>query len=406
MTIKAKRITTAIATGAILLNAISPVAFATEITVSGNGSSSDNVVKVSTSNSNVVKQNNNADVKNNVSSNASTGGNSSSLNTGGDVKIKTGDATSKTSVDNNLNTNKANVNNCGSCNGAADVTISKNGDGSENTVKINNANENFVYQDNNANVYNKVNADAKTGKNDADFNTNGDVKIVTGDATTKVSVGTTANKNVANIGGGNGAGNGSSVTIYNNGAFSDNSVKLNDYSAVVIDQDNKAKVNNDVDAKSDTGKNDADYNTGGDVKVKTGDAETKVKVNNKVNFNAADVDCECLLNDLDVNVEKNGAKSDNKVKASDNSDLFVYEDNDAKLKNNVDGDAQSGKNDSDFNTGDPKVKTGNATSKTDVENDGNVNLYNQGASLHLPGDWDVEAGFDLEALLAFFHLQV
>lgn len=401
----AKRLTTAIATGAVLLNALTPAAFATTIEVSGNGAYADNVVKVASQNTTVVEQNNTANVNNKVSSSASTGGNSASFNTGGDSVVKTGDAKSDTTIVNDLNTNKAVVEGCGSCAGGdVDITIEKNGAYSDNIVKVADVNETYVSQDNSAKVVNAVNADAKTGKNDANFNTNGDSVIVTGDATTNVDVSTKANKNVATVGGGNGSSNGSSVEIAENGAYSDNIVKLNDHSAVVLSQDNKAKIKNYVDAESATGKNDANFNTGEEVAIVTGDAKTDVDVENKVNFNAADVDCECLLSDLSVEINKNGAQSDNKVKADDASDLFVYSDNVAKLFNDVEGDAYTGKNDSDYNTGDPLVSTGDATSSTDVSNNGNVNLFNQGASAHLPGDWDVDVEFDFSALLAFFHM--
>jgi hypothetical protein len=405
------RFTTAIATGAILLNVLAPVAFATDITVSGNGAQSESAVKVTTQNTNVVNQNNTANVQNNISSKSSTGGNNANNNTNGDVTVKTGAAKSDTTVVNNLNTNSATVSNCGTCGGSANVTIGGdtasdgNGAHSDNKVTIDNSSINHVTQTNTANVLNTVDAKAKTGKNDANFNTGGDVTVDTGAATTSVSVGTTANRNLATIGGGNGTGDGSSVAISHNGAFSENKVKLSDYSAVVLTQDNNANVANDVDAKADTGKNDAKFNTGGDVSITTDDAKTDVDVKNQVNFNAADVDCGCLLEDLTVSVADNGADSENKVKANDASDLFVFADNAAELSNDVDGNATSGKNDANLNTGDSSaVDAGAATSSTDVENTGNINLFNQGASIHVPGDWDVNVDFDLSDLLAFLHV--
>lgn len=405
------RFTTAIATGAVLLNALAPVALASsanDLTVAGNGVNSTNNVTVNNSSATVVNQTNNANIKNNVSSNANTGGNDASFNTGGDVKIKTGDAVAKTNISNAVNLNKASVANCGGCNGGAfDVKVKGNGVGSENDVNLNKENEVFVNQDNDANIRNHVDANAKTGGNDAGFNTGGDVKINTGFAFTNVTVDNKANANFAKIGGGHGDSDGSSVKIKGNGAYSDSNVDLNEASAIVLDQDNDADIRNNIDANAKTGHNDGSFNTGGDVKIKTGDAWTNVEVGNLVNFNAATIDCDCVLGDLDVKVKGNGVGSDNNVDSDTENELFNEQDNDADLWNNIDGNAKTGYNEAGFNTGDeygdPSVKTGDAQSTTGVSNSGNANFFHNGNSFHLPGNWELGVDWDLSDLFDLFH---
>ncbi len=401
MTFK-KRFITAIATGAVLVNALAPVALANSLNVTGNGAFSNSAINVSSNSTTSVNQTNNANITNNVSSNANTGDNSANFNTGGDSKIVTGDATTNTSISNAANLNKASLSNCGGCEGGAtNVTITGNGAYSENEVEVSKDKSVFLNQDNNANISNDVEAKANTGKNDNSFNTGGDSVTVTGDAKTSVSIDTKANANIAKLGG-NGSAGGSSVLISGNGAFSDNDAALNGSSAVVLDQFNDANVDNDVEAKANTGKNDSTFNTGGFVGISTGNASTHVDVDNAVNFNLAKIDCDCVFDGVEVKVAGNGAYSENEVDASADNVLFHSQDNYADLYNDVDDSAKTGKNDVSFSTsdvdGDPLVVTGNAKSWTDVNNHGNVNILNEGSSLHLPGNLELGLNWDLNDL--------
>src|SRR3989338_6393879 len=167
-----KKLATAIATSALLLNAMAPAfAFAdTTIEVSGNGSYSDNDAKVEQKSNTTVVQSNTANVSNNVSGSASTGGNDANDNTGGDVAIVTGDAKSVADVSNTLNSNSADVVNC-NCDEDTKVLISGNGSNSDNDVKVKNSNDTSVFQNNDAYVKNKVETNASTGYNDANRNT-------------------------------------------------------------------------------------------------------------------------------------------------------------------------------------------------------------------------------------------
>lgn len=101
-----QKITTSLATGAIMLSTLAPSAFAaTSIDVSGNGSRSNNDVSVSQNHRIDVNQQNNADFNNDIRVNANTGGNRTNNNTGGDVFLGTGNADTSVSVSNMANMN-------------------------------------------------------------------------------------------------------------------------------------------------------------------------------------------------------------------------------------------------------------------------------------------------------------
>ena len=405
-----KKLITGIATGAILLNAFTPLAFAsTTIEISGNGSSSDNTANVTTSTTTTVVQRNDANVSNNVDSNATTGGNDANDNTGGDVTIKTGNAKANVDVSTEVNANKADVNGC-NCDNDANVLISGNGSNSDNDANLKTSNNVEVFQTNDAYVRNNVDTDAKTGGNDANRNTGGDVTIMTGNASTDVDVKTQANANIASVGGSNGGSSDISLKILGNGSKSDsdNDINLTSNQSVVLVQDNSAYVYNNVDADAKTGYNDANDNTGGDVTIDTGDANVNVDVDNMVNFNAADVDCGCLT-DVLAKISGNGTNSDNDIKAKIEKKLSEFQDNASDLYNYVDGDAKTGGNDAKRNTGpvahDPtEIMTGDAKSDTSVKNSGNVNVSGPSVDWHFPEGFDLDFHFDLSILLSLLHL--
>lgn len=411
MTTFKKQIIGVVSTGLIVANLLSPALVlgtnnsnggTTSIEISGNGAYSENEAKVKSENETTVVQSNKAIVNNYVDATANSGGNTSSLNTGGDVLIRTGDAKSGVSVENVLNTNKATVDCCRS--GDTTVKIDGNGAYSENEVKLKLESENEIFQDNYANVRNDVDSTAKSGGNDASLNTGGNTTIHTGDATSVADVSTKANANFAQIGG-PGQNSGSlTALLVGNGAFSDSDIRVYLDNDNVIAQDNYARVYNDVDSKAKTGLNTADLNTGGDVLILTGDARSLANVDNKVNFNWADIDCGCLL-DVNAKIAGNGAFAEDEIKLKLDGDTEVFQGgkkddgNFADLMNYVDGIAKSGKNESELNTGpvvgDPNwTLTGDATSLVGVDNSGNVNVF--GSSV--PADWPdmgIDFGFSL-----------
>ncbi len=402
MIINTRKLVTAIATSAILMNAMAPAfAFAeTTIQVTGNGSYSDNNAKVEQRSDTTVVQSNDAHVSNKVSGTASTGGNDANDNTGGNTAIKTGSAQSNATVSNTLNSNSADVLNC-NCDKDTKVLISGNGSHSDNDVKLKNSNTTGVFQTNNADVYNNVDTTAKTGDNDANRNTGGDTTIITGNAKSNATVSTVANANQASVGG-NGKGEGGSLQaiVSGNGSYSDNDIDLTFDRYTTLKQDNYANVYNWVDASAKTGYNDANDNTGGDVAIKTGKAYAVANVDNLVNFNTANLDCGCLTN-TKVKVDGNGYDSDNDVKAHFNDNKALFQDNYDWTDNWVDASAKTGDNDTNRNTGrvdnsnDPVVTiTGDAKSDQNVDNTGNANVIGSGSGFHMP-KMNVDVNFDL-----------
>jgi len=420
MTLKTK-LTTAIATGAVLLNALAPMALAsTTIEISGNGAGSDNWTTVDQTTTQAVSQNNVANVTNNVDADAKTGGNDANFNTGGTVVIDTGDAKSKVNIENDLNKNLAEVNCCQS--GNTNVEVSKNGAYSDNGVTLDQTTTTSVAQNNAANVTNNVDADAKTGYNDATKNTGGDVIVSTGNAESDVNVSTTGNVNAAQVGSnGTGASNPSAQFIISgNGAGSDNYITAALTKVNAVSQQNSANVTNHVDADAKTGANDADFNTGGDVIIATGKAKVNADVNNAVNFNSADIDCGCTW-DVKAKIAGNGADEDhsiidwlfpdeNIIKLGLNSTQSIGQGNGSNLNNQLDDlDAKTGKNDVESNTGsvengDPAILTGDATIDSSVSNSGNVNVVGDFLPIELPEVPNFEFSFNFAALWAFFNL--
>ena len=174
-----------------------------------------------------------------------------------------------------------------------------------------------------------------------------------------------------------------------------------------------------MEAEAETGENDANQNTGGDVLIGTGDAKTWVEVDNMVNFNSAEVDCGCLL-DLFAKIGENGADTENEIEAELESEKNVYQGwgeygNFAFLLNDVDGDSETGENDVDQNTGDPEgdpgILTGDALDHVAVSNSGNVNIYGDGAGFEWPElpewpefDFSFSFNLSLSQLLGFLGL--
>lgn len=197
MNIKQK-LTTAAVLGSMMLSVVAPATFAvTTVKIQNNGAASTNKVKVKNKSTKNVSQSNTSSVTTLVSAKASTGGNTSSFNTGGSNSIKTGDATNLVAVSVTGGSNTNTGDECGCVAPTNDVTISDNGAASTNGVKVKNVNSSTVTQSNTTIVTTSVDTKASTGKNDSSFNTNGGGTIDSGDASNEigVEVGGTTNTN-------------------------------------------------------------------------------------------------------------------------------------------------------------------------------------------------------------------
>lgn len=254
------------------------------------------------------------------------------------------------------------------------LVISGNGAGSDNTTQVVVQNSTQVVQTNTANITNNVEASSSTGSNSANRNTSGSVTIDTGDASTGVAVSNTANSNVAQVSGCCAVD--ASVEVSGNGADSRNNADLTLGTNTEVFQTNVANIRNDVNADAVTGDNRASRNTGGDVMVTTGDADTTVLVDNSVNSNVARIgDTGTAAGSVSLMVMGNGADSRNNVDLTLGRSLSLLQDNYADVRNDVDADAVTGFNDANRNTGgDALIDTGDASTGVAVDNMANFNV--------------------------------
>lgn len=365
-----KRIVSAAASAAILLNALTPAFAATTLEITGN-TNDDNTVSLNQNNTTSVSQNNNASVTNVITATANTGDNDANRNAGGDVSIDTGSADVNVAVDNQLNTNVADVERCNGC-GVGDVAVNISGNANDdNTANVGVTNTTVATQTNNADVYNDVYTSSNTGGNRTNKNTGG-VEVNTGDASTDTTVTNTLNNNALTIGG-EGDGNGVSVMIAGN-TNDDNTVNLAANASTWVAQANNAYVDNIVTTHSNTGDNDAYKNAGGSVSIDTGDAETDVTVENTLNGNSAQI-----MGDGSSSVEArivgNANWGDNDIDLDLAMNTTVFQNNNADVLNVVYADSDSGNNTAKKNAGgDVSIETGDATVDVDVETAANFNV--------------------------------
>jgi len=163
-----------------------------------NGSSSDNDIDVDLNRSNLVVQDNKAQIHNDVDVKTKTGENSANDNTGGDVLVDTGRSLGNVTIDNLANFNFAAAD-CG-CYTTVDAKVAGNGFESENEVEAEIVNDLAVYQDNRSDLRNELENKVDTGENWANRNTEGaggDPTIVTGHSSQNSTVSNAANVNTS-----------------------------------------------------------------------------------------------------------------------------------------------------------------------------------------------------------------
>ena len=117
-----------------------------------------------------------------------------------------------------------------------------------------------------------------------------------------------------------------------------------------VHQSNDTSISNNVSTHSNTGNNSANDNTGGDVSIHTGDARSHVSIENTAGVNAAYVNNDHEKSDWKIKESENGAHSDNEIHFSNNDKKEVTQENDTKIENNVDVQANTGYNHADENT--------------------------------------------------------
>lgn len=182
---------------------------------SGNGSDSDNFASSDITNNFNTFQNNDAVIGNNLILSADSGNNTASKNTGGDSDITTGDANVSANVLTFANNNIAGnivygvVNIFGDLIGdlifdeaqfdalGTKAVNSGNGSGSTNNANSSTTTNTTTFQNNDANISNNLLFDANTGDNSSSKNTGGNSSITTGDTDINANVLNIANANLA-----------------------------------------------------------------------------------------------------------------------------------------------------------------------------------------------------------------
>ncbi|MBI2008456.1 hypothetical protein HYS82_02260 [Candidatus Amesbacteria bacterium] len=268
---------------------------------------------------NTSTQQNSAVVQNNLDLGSSTGSNSASKNTGGDVNIKTGDANVSGTAITAVNTNVDAVSvsefnivddqigdyvldfaaNCISGCSSGDTTAKNSGNGADsvNDAGISQDVNNLNFQSNSATVGNSLVLTADSGANQADYQTGGDSNITTGDANVSASSLTLANNNLSgNVIYG-------VVNIYGdligdiifpeevlaaniaNGPDSTNTANIDTTLTDSTIQSNNVAIENTLVLDAATGANKTSGNTGGDSAITTGDSTVTAQVLNVANSN-------------------------------------------------------------------------------------------------------------------------
>ena len=421
-----------------------------------NGVNSDNDASVSISDDSTTVQENTADVQNELDLASNTGDNSASYNTGNTNYITTGNAnvsgTSVTAVNTNVDgvmISEFNIvddqvgdyvldfaANCiaGCTPGSLTAQNTGNGADSDNDIDLDVDSADNTFQTNDATVSNTMVLEANSGYNDTNLNTGGDNYIATGDANVSASALTFANNNLAgslvygvvNIYGdlvgdivfpeellGSCCLPGA-ATVSNtaNGANSDNDADLDLATNSDTFQTNDATIENVLDMESESGANDADYNTGGASGIITGDSTATAQVLNVANSNisggnwwlvlvneagqwighilggdgtdnfAGSTGTEFVVDPsgaITVSNADNGAGSDNQTDVDVNQDSTTVQTNTAVIQNNLDLTANSGHNSASYNTsGDSVIQTGDANVVANIVNFVNNNITGGG----------------------------
>jgi hypothetical protein len=278
---------TILASTSLLVSAATLV-MADDATIQGNGVDSENKIEMTDTSETTVVQENKAFIENEVVMEGNSGGNEANENTGSDVGVKTGGVTESALIGNKANSNYASVDAC-CADGDNSLTIKNNGKDSDNKIKSTSVDSTEVLQGNFALVKNDVEMEGNSGDNEANENTGpaeeDPVEVKTGGVDMSVGIENVANKNVAYVNGCGCEEGDDDHLIKGNGKDSKNKIKSLKATLKLASQGNFAWVGNLVGASGDSGDNEANENTGGSVKVKTGFVSAFVSIFSKLNFN-------------------------------------------------------------------------------------------------------------------------
>lgn len=396
------------------------------------------------SNGNSTTQENNAGVENTLNLSTITGSNAASQNLG-DSEIFTGSANTAATVVTAANTNIDGVavaefnvvdNHVGDIVLDFGDAVSANGTGVNSEVNMSNFEESTTFQENNAELGNNINLSSNSGDNNASLNTGGESEVDTGDANIVANVISFLNNNIAGnvvLGVVNIFGNLVGDIILPEGAFetdslgsgSKNSSAVTNTSSSSSTQTNQAEIENNLNLKANTGGNEAVRNTGGETRVVTGDANVEARTVNVTNSNieggnlwlviineagrwvgqimgasenskvAGSEGMKIVVDEkgnVSVQNSDNGASTDNNSEEVNENTTQTEQENNAKIVNNINLEANTGNNKANDNTGgNSKITTGDANIIANIINFVNNNVRSDGRILvtiiNVFGDW-------------------
>ncbi len=160
----------------------------------------------------------------------------------------------------------------------------------------------------------------------------------------------------------------SDIIISGNGDSSKNTAEVTVTTKTTITQGNTSDYTNTLRLSGDTGGNEANSNTGGDVDISTGNVENTANVTNTGGGNTATINL--APPDLpNISIEDNGSKTTNKATVKWTDTTKAKQTNSCTKKNKVKENGKTGKNKANKNTGGTvTVSTGNVTNGSTVEN--------------------------------------
>ncbi|MBM4402275.1 MAG: hypothetical protein FJ044_03460, partial [Candidatus Cloacimonetes bacterium] len=372
-----------------------------------NGADSKNTSTSEKTNETTISQKNNLKVENNFQIEVETGGNFANYSVG-DAEIITGNANVSLSLVNSGNENivssgdtenTPNSQNSGPASGGQN---SQNGASSVNNVETKTSETTAIDSKNQAEVKNNFAVASKTGDNNANYTTDGNASVQTGDANTTINVINFANSNGVEVAvkefnilddqsgdinlDFSDARKASANT--NNGANSTNQSAIDDTGTLIIVNENNANAENKIVVNSDTGGNNVNFTTGGDAQITTGDANIVVNVINFFNNNLTAVGevvvgvvnifgnlvGNLILPGNAINLN-NGAGSTNSATITQETSGTIIQSNVADITNNIEIAANTGNNNASYNTdGNVDITTGQTNLNVSTTTVANENL--------------------------------
>lgn len=401
MKINKKTIASAIATGALLINSVSPALAATTIDITGSGSSSFNNATITHDQSITVAQDNNTNITNNVIVTARTGQNNISGNDRSNAVVVTGDALSRVDLSNSANLNMANVADQ-SIMGNSRANINNNEFGSVNTASFQMNDLSSLMQNNVSDLNNIVSIDQNTGFNEVSGNQN---SLESGNMATIITGSSVADMTARNAANGNAASmerlTGGSLTanMSGNDSSSMNSFDVFHDQNVDLFQDNIASIMNLFDAVQNTGSNMIVGNDARSIKIDTGKAQSQMEIENESGFNTAMIGND-MLNTVMSTIAGNEFESASNVSESLNRNLSVMQGTGslASLTNLLSMTPDTGSNIVAGNSSNDNVVvfTGLVSTDTSIKNTGSANTL--GPSITLPNGTSLDFSFNLNDL--------